>query len=166
MMNAMAPNAPMGATFMIQDMILKTSSRTVSMRLMTGRQRSRPMTTMAAPKKTEKKRTWSRLLFANAPMTLVGITSRMKEAASLGAAFPVWAFRASCESELGSIWSPAPGWTRFPTIRPKTNAKSVAPVKYRRALTPTLPTALTSPTAEMPVTITRKISGAMIILMS
>ena len=54
----------------------------------------------------------------------------------------------------------------LPTISPNTRANSVAPVKYTSALTPTLPTALTSPTAEMPVTITRKISGAMIILMS
>ena len=67
MMNAMAPNAPIGATFMIQDMILKMSSRMVSMRLMTGMQRSRPMTTMAAPKNTEKNRTCSKLLLAKAP---------------------------------------------------------------------------------------------------
>ena len=86
MMKAMAPNAPMGATFMIQDMILKISSRTVSMRLMTGRQRSRPMTTMAAPKNTEKNSTCSRLLLAKAPITLAGMTSRMNAAASLGGA--------------------------------------------------------------------------------
>ena len=109
MMNAMAPNAPMGATFMIQDMILKISSRTVSMRLMTGRQRSRPMTTIAAPKKTEKNRTWSKLLLANAPITEVGMMSRRKEAASLGGAVPVFAFSASWERVLGSMWSPAPG---------------------------------------------------------
>ena len=109
MMNAMAPKAPIGATFMIQDMILKISSRTVSMRLMTGMQRSRPMTTIAAPKKTEKKRTWSRLLLAKAPMTLVGMMSRMKAAASLGAAWPVLASSASWDRVLGSMFRPAPG---------------------------------------------------------
>ncbi len=64
------------------------------------------------------------------------------------------------------MFRPAPGWTTLPTMSPKTRANRVAPVKYSRAFTPTRPTALTSPTAEMPVTITRKISGAMIILMS
>jgi hypothetical protein len=129
MMKAIAPKAPIGATFMIQDMILKTSSRTVSMRLTTGRQRSRPMTTMAAPKNTEKNRTCSRLLLAKAPMTLVGMTSRMNAAASFGTAWPVFASRASWERVLGSIFRPAPGWTMLPTIRPKTRAKSVAAVK-------------------------------------
>ena len=114
---------------MIQDMILKMSSRTVSMRLMTGMQRSRPMTTMAAPKNTEKNRTCSRLLLAKAPMTLVGMMSRMKAAASLGTAWPVLASTASWDSVLGSMFSPAPGWTMLPTIRPKTSAKSVAAVK-------------------------------------
>jgi hypothetical protein len=84
----------------------------------------------------------------------------------LGGAVAVFALRASWESDAGSMFSPAPGWTRFPTTSPNTRAKSVAPVKYTRALTPTRPTALTSLTAAIPVTITRKISGAMIILMS
>jgi hypothetical protein len=121
---------------------------------------------MAAPKKTEKHRTCRRLLLANAPTTLVGMMPSRKAAASLGGAVEVLASRASCESDAGSMFRPAPGWTTFPTTRPKTKANNVAAVKYARALTPTRPTARTSLTAAIPVTITRKISGAMIILIS
>ncbi|MCY1229220.1 hypothetical protein D9M72_415770 [compost metagenome] len=166
MMNAMAPKAPTGATRITQPMILKKSSSTVSRSVTTGRQRSRPTTTMAAPKNTEKQSTCNRLLEAKAPTTLVGMMPSRNAPASLGGAVPVLALRASWDSVFGSMFRPAPGWTILPTTRPNTRAKSVAPVKYSSAFTPTRPTAFTSPTAEMPVTITRKISGAMIILIS
>ena len=48
---------------------------------------------------------------------------------SFGGAVAVFALRASWESDAGSIFSPAPGWTTFPTTRPKTRANSVAAVK-------------------------------------
>ncbi|MNR55161.1 hypothetical protein D3C85_1754820 [compost metagenome] len=92
-------------------------------------QRSRPTTTIAAPKNTAKHSTCSRLLLAKAPTTLVGMMPRMKAPASFGGAVAVLALRASWESDAGSMFSPAPGWTTFPTTKPKTRANSVAAVK-------------------------------------
>ena len=129
MMKAMAPNAPTGATFMTQAMILKKMSSTVSIRVSTGAQRSLPITTTAEPKKIAKQSTWSRLLLAKAPTTLVGMMPSRNCPASLGGAVLVFAFSASWLSEFGSMFSPAPGCTRLPTSSPKARAKSVAAVK-------------------------------------
>ena len=81
---------------------------------------------------------------------------------------PPWVFWSSAvvSSVAGSMWSPLPGWTRFPTSKPSPSAQVVAAVNQSRAWPPIRPSAFMLPTLAMPVTITRKISGATTILIS
>ena len=77
MVNAIAPNAPMGASFMMKPTTRKSPCETFSMKLTTGRPSS-PAEASASPKSSEKSSTCRISPFANASTMVEGITFMRK----------------------------------------------------------------------------------------
>ena len=167
MMYAIAPNAPRGATRMIQRMMVKITVRPASITSSSGLTFSWPTATTARPANTENTSTCRMLLLASASKILDGRALRMKAEKEVVALAPfVLASSAEASSVDGSMFNPAPGRTRLPVIMPNTMAKVETARKYSNALPPTRPTALMSPMHAMPVMTTSRISGEITILIS
>ena len=107
-MKAIAPNAPIGATFITMPTMPNSTCDSRSMRSKTGRPFA-PKPCSAKPNSTEKNSTWSISPFANASTALFGmIASRNSVVVCIlpGAAYCAIAF---VSSVAGSTFMPAPG---------------------------------------------------------
>ena len=161
MVNAMPPNAPMGASTMIMPSTLKRALRIFS-NVWTSECPAAPMRETATPNSTENSSTCSRFPSANAPTTLGGTISVMCSTAVFSRLFCTYADTSPC---LIRLWSrPAPGCTVLATNTPMAKASVVTDRKYSMALPPMRPNCFMSCTLPIPTTMVKKMMGAISIL--
>jgi hypothetical protein len=127
MMKAMAPKAPMGATRMIQDMILKISSRTVSMRLIDRQAAFAADDDDRGAEEHGEEQHLQQAVVGKGADHAGGDDIQDEGARVLGRGVAGLGVERVLGERAGSMFRPAPGWTMLPTARPKTRAKRVAP---------------------------------------
>ena len=128
MVNAIAPNAPSGATLITMPTMRKSVCETMSMSVTSGLPRS-PSSASANANSTAKNSTWRMSPSANAPTTVAGMMCIRNSEALCCLACAVYAGIDEVSIAPGSTFMPAPGCQRFTTIRPTTSASVVTASK-------------------------------------
>ena len=163
--NAIAPNAPKGATFIKIDTTLNIGAVASRRSSVIGCALS-PTEANATPNNTEINKTCRILPSTNGLNTVVGMMFIKKAVSVLSCAFATYSDTFSEVNDAGSIFNPAPGSIILATTIPITSANVEKVTKYSIAFPATRPTAFMSFIPAIPVTTVRKITGAMIILTS
>ena len=165
MVKAIAPNAPIGAAFIRIATTLKTASDTSSSAWSSRSPRS-PISARPMPNRIATNSVWRMLPAVSADRNVSGMMPRRKPVNVLSCALAAYSATLPPSSEAGSMFSPAPGRTTFATTSPTTRASVEKNRKYANALPATRPTEARSRMPAMPVTMVRKMTGAMIIFTS
>ena len=132
MVNAIAPNAPIGATFMMTPTIAKNTCEIFSMKSNTSVPRP-PNLCRQKPNNTANSNTCRISPFANASTTVFGITLRRNSVVLCICPGLVYAATAFVSSVAGSTFIPAPGWTTLTIVRPTSSAMVLTISKYSSA---------------------------------
>ena len=156
---AMAANTPMGAKRITSPVKRNITCATPSKNSVTARPRS-PRVASDTPKNVAKMTTWRMSPRAIASKTEVGnMWSTMSQPDCWR-----WAMAARSAAVSVTTCTPAPGWNRLTSVRPRISEITAPIWKYTIALRPMRPIAFTSPVPAMPTTSVENRRGAMIIL--
>ena len=126
--NAIAPNAPIGASFMIKPTMRKKMWLTMSMRRSTGSPCS-PSACKPKANRIAKNRTWRISPVAKAPTTVDGMISIRNPMVLWSFAFAVKVAIDLVSTVERSTFMPTPGCHRLTTISPITRASVVTTSK-------------------------------------
>src|ERR1035437_2447480 len=161
--NAIAPNAPNGATFMMSATIRKKTSREVSSTFVSGAA-PLPSVTTANPNSTAKNTICRMSPCAKASTGLEGTICIRKSANFIPC--PCAAYADTSPFGIALTSSPAPGFVMFTIVSPIASANVVTISKYSSAFPPTRPIFFPWACGVMPSTIVRKMIGPITILTS
>ena len=164
-MNAIAPNAPIGASRMINATTSKSASDVIAM-TSTSRATRAPSRSSARPKTTENSRTCRISPRANAPTTVSGMMLRMKSVVLRCCDADVYCETDATSAVAGSNPTPAPGCSTLTTTSPMVSAAVETTSKYTSARMPMRPTSFIAPMCAMPTTTVVKTIGAISIFTS
>ena len=162
--NDIAPNAPIGANFIITPIMSKRTWDVFSIKSNTIVPRP-PNLCNANPNKIAMKRICKISPLANASTALLGIIFIKKSVVVPIFPGPVYATIPLVSKLAGSMFMPAPGWSTFTTTKPTIKAIVLTISKYNSASPPVLPTFFMSSMPAIPRTTVQKIMGAINILM-
>ena len=165
MVKAMAPKAPMGAAFITMFTSLNTGLVRASKKFSTGLPAS-PTMASDTPNSTATSSTCRMLSPTNGLIRVLGMMSITKPTSVMSCDLATKPCTAFWSRSAGLMFMPAPGWNTLATTRPTTSASVEKVRKYAMALPNTRPTVDSWVMPAMPVTMVRKITGAMIILIS
>ena len=164
-MNAIAPNAPIGASFVTMCTMPNSTRVSPSMKSVTTLPRS-PRCASTLPNSSAISRICRISPCANASTIVFGMMCIRKSTVDCPCAFAAYDATALPSSVAGSMLKPTPGRRMCVAARPSTSAKVDTISKYSSALPPTRPTFFMSSMPAMPVTTVQKMIGPITILIS
>jgi len=165
MVKAIAPKAPIGAARIRVWTSLNTGTVSASKNARTGWPRS-PLDASAMPNSTAISNTCRMLPLVKALSSVSGMMSSRKPVKVSSCDFSTNACAAAGSRSATAMFMPSPGFTACATSMPTISAKVEKHRKYTIAFANTRPTARRCVMPAMPVTMVRKITGAMIIFTS